>query len=135
MIRLIGALLVSGFVACGLHAAMAGNWGNTHGFMWGGLGASVIFTLTWVISTYYMDDMLKNKGKTRDDITKKHIVGMSIAVLALGSTLGFVAAGIGAAWAQQWVDAHWFLWGGNIAGFGLSLAWCISDYKFVENNK
>lgn len=133
MIRFIGALLVTGFVVNGIQAAQAGNWGNTHGFMWGGLGAGVIFTLTWTITKYQMTELLGTRK--REEFTTDSIIGLSIAILALLSAIGFVSAGIAAAYHQQWNDAHWFLWGGNFAGLVLSIIWSVAEYNFVERAK
>jgi hypothetical protein len=115
-------------------AAQATNWDNTLGFMWGGLGAGAVFTLIWVISTYQMNDLL-GKGHKRADVTSEHIVGASIAILALLGAIGFVAGGFSAGYAKQWDEAHLLLWSGNACGAVLSIIWNVAEYYFVKNNQ
>jgi MFS family permease len=134
MLKLIGVLMVSGFVIVGIISAQAASWDNTLGFMWGGLGAGVIFTLIWVVATYYMNDML-GKTRKREEVTKEHIIGASIAILALIGSIGFVAGGLSAGCAKQWGEAHQLLWSGNACGGVLSIIWCVAEYYFVDNNK
>lgn len=133
MIKLIGALLVSGFVICGILASQTTDFGNALGFMWGGLGASVLFTLIWAIMAYQMAAMLGTKK--RGEITNESIIGLSIAFLALLSAIGFVAAAIAAAASNQWGVAHQLLWSGNASGGVLSIIWCVSEYNFVQRAK
>jgi hypothetical protein len=132
MLKLIGTLMVTGFVLVGTIASMSGDWDNALGYLWGALGSGAIFTLIWVITTYQMKEMLGNKKRSE---VPDHIVGASIAVLALIGCLGFVMAGISAGCAHKWPEAHELLWSGTACGGVLSIIWCVSEYYFVNSNK
>lgn len=135
MIKLIGALLVTGFVTCGILSAQAADFGNALGFMWGGLAAAALFTVIWAITSYQMAELLGKRK--RSEITSESIIGLSIAFLALMSALGFVAAAIAAAAGEpgSWGEAHKFLWSGNASGGILTIIWCVSEYNFVQRAK
>ena len=134
MMRLLGVIVVLGYVASGLRTAQLQDWDGTIAFLVFGAIAAGVFTLIWTIATYNILDEI-GKDRKRSDITNRSIVGVSIGSLALFICAGFITAGQAATNGTNNTYSLWF----NFLAFAstaiLSIGWCCAELAFIKNEK
>jgi hypothetical protein len=134
MMRLLGVIVVGGYVTSGLMTAQLQDWGGCIAFLVFGTIFACGYTAIWTCGTYQILDQI-GKGKKRSDVTKQSIVGLSIGVLALLISAGFVTAGIAATNGTDNTYSLWLEFLGAAATCALAGGWCMADYYFVGNQK
>jgi membrane-bound metal-dependent hydrolase YbcI (DUF457 family) len=134
MMRLLGVIVVGGFVASGLMTAQLKDMQACTWFLIFSAVFAGAFTAIWSVTTYQMQALI-GKGRERSSITKQSIIGVSIGVLALFTCAAFVTAGVSATNGADNAYSFWLQFLGGASTAGLCLGWFWAEYAFVEKQK